>query len=511
MEHYQNINCNKKYQMMILLIISLNYIVNTSIMAGFIYHTHQPVFICNTNESEENSYHICDSGMDVCLLDNKELIQVDETSSLRNWTFRMGLYCDKEYYIPMMMSALFIGGIFSSLTFSQAADKYGRRPVYLILTYINTVVIGLFFIINNPKVMVFLMFTLGMTFQIYTIVPIIISEYMSREYYAIIVTYTNLLYPITGLLIAYFYLHVNNYEVLFGLIFVIGLTSNILAWNYLFESPKWLLSMGKEKEFIEILEKIAKLNGKKEEIELERIKKNYNETNVDLSNYCSEDNELNRKREKNIKQLKLTDVFGRSKFSDRIIVFSLIWLFYGFAFFGLMLNTEKIDIAENFYTNSAIFFIGEFIANLISGYFAQVQGRLITFKLCSIIGGISFIIFQFTTEHYLKTVLLFIASLGISGGFNLCYILTPESFSLRIRSTVGGFFNLLSRMGSLIVPCFTLFVRSGLPIVFGSFVILAGMCSFYLNETMRKDYEEETLSDMEELLIISTLVSEDIE
>jgi hypothetical protein len=173
-----------------------------------------------------------------------------------------------------------------------------------------------------------------------------------------------------------------------------------------------------------------------------------------------------------------------------LIIFSFIWLSYGFVFFGLLLNTERIDVASNFFLNSIVFFIGEFVANLLSGYCAHTMGRLITFKVASIGGGFAFFIFSLLSDSIIKTTFLFLASVGFSAGFNLCYILTPESFTTRVRSTVSGYLNLLSRAGSLMVPGFSILVDKNLPAFLSIIAVSAGLLSFQLEETMNKNLDE---------------------
>jgi hypothetical protein len=156
-----------------------------------------------------------------------------------------------------------------------------------------------------------------------------------------------------------------------------------------------------------------------------------------------------------------------------------------------LLNTEKIDVAANFFLNSIVFFIGEFVADLLSGYCAQSVGRLITFKVASIGGGFSFLIFGLLSNSIIKTTFLFLASLGFSAGFNLCYILTPESFSTRVRSTVSGYLNLLSRAGSLMVPGFSLLVDKNLPAILGIIATSCGFLAFHLDETINKKLDQD--------------------
>jgi OCT family organic cation transporter-like MFS transporter 4/5 len=153
-----------------------------------------------------------------------------------------------------------------------------------------------------------------------------------------------------------------------------------------------------------------------------------------------------------------------------------------------MLNVG--NVGNNIFIDSITTYIGEATAEMISGYLANLYGRLFVLKLCGYLGGVSFLIFEFIDDPRLRSVLIFLTSFGLSGLFNIMYIYSPEVFPTSIRSTVIGFLYLTSRTGALLVPTFSAVVKKT-ALVFGIMSLLSCFLTGYLKESMGCAIEDE--------------------
>ena len=75
------------------------------------------------------------------------------------------------------------------------------------------------------------------------------------------------IYPFMGFMETIFFLTINNWRILFLFTTILHIFATYFILKYLTESPKWLYSKGKINESLEIIKKIADINGKNIEVE----------------------------------------------------------------------------------------------------------------------------------------------------------------------------------------------------------------------------------------------------
>ena len=63
----------------------------------------------------------------------------------------------------------------------------------------------------------------------------------------------------------FFFLTINNFRILFAITAFLSIILTYITFKYFTESPRWLHSMGKRKECLEVFTFIAKVNGKEKE------------------------------------------------------------------------------------------------------------------------------------------------------------------------------------------------------------------------------------------------------
>ena len=332
-------------------------------------------------------------------------------------------------------------------------------------------------------------FTAGLVSYSYSMSTLIITEYLDRRYSGIIMSINNAVFPLTGILLAFFFMFINNWRLLFCITSLITFTSAALAYKYFLESPRWLNSKNKMNECFETFREIAKLNGTEDKYKL------FIEANSNLVKSSSDLNEV----KKGYNLLEITRLKSQRK---KFFLLVYIWFASGFCFYGLILNIEHLG--GDIFLDSIVTFCGEIFSELSSGFLADELGRVIILKSSGILGGVAFILYELTSEPaWLKSVFIFMTSFGFSATFNLIYIYSPESFPTTIRSTVMGFLYLISRFGALLVPSVSAIIPHN-PILFGILSLFSAYCSSLLPETLGVEIPDDVPESKRQFSFLST-------
>jgi MFS family permease len=148
-----------------------------------------------------------------------------------------------------------------SILLSPIPDKYGRASIYKILLTCSFVLhICLLFSFSAVEI-VFLNFLCGVAGYAYSMSTLIITEYIDRKTAGTVMSINNAIFPMSGILCALFFMFINNWRILFGITSLISLLVVLVARKYFLESPRWLNSKNRLLECLQVLKKIAELNG----------------------------------------------------------------------------------------------------------------------------------------------------------------------------------------------------------------------------------------------------------
>ena len=229
-------------------------------------------------------------------------------------------------------------------------------------------------------------------------------------------------------------------------------------------SPKWLLSQRRGKEARQVLEYVAKGNGK----EMPR--------GVLAMPHSNE------------KRTSITDLFRDSKLRWPALVMMLDWMVVSFLFYGLSVVLSALS--NNIYLNFFLLSFAELPANLMAWLMMDWRrlGRVGSLYLTFGIGGIICLVLIFTANiTEAATVLGFGGKLMATAAFAVVYIYPVEFFPTSVASAVVGLSSTSSRLGGVLAPQVILLTSygKGYPfIVFGAFSLLAAAASWTLQETL---------------------------
>ena len=288
---YHAIGENGPFQKITILIVSLGALLATIYPLSYSYLTKLPSFFCHDNSSPNSTIYECKCTKDLCN-SNIEMVK-NPKKSVINWAYDFDLYCSRDYYNDIISSSFFIGAIIGSTTLATLPDKYGRQKIFQILLCLSCFLHFNMFLIQGPFHMIIIFFFGGFFSFVYGMCFCIVSEYLPSSISGTVMGIVNALYPSGGIIIGVFFMYINQWRMLYFLLFILHLGITYLTLRYFTESPIWLNAKGRKDECIQTLEKIAILNGQIPSWE------DYQKSNLDL---LREDSDIN-KKDKNHKNI----------------------------------------------------------------------------------------------------------------------------------------------------------------------------------------------------------------
>ena len=318
--------------------------INSPIEPNNIYYNHSVDF--------NDEY--CDS--------SKYIIKKDQINSLHNWAYKYDLYCGKEkdIYSAAIVISLFLGGTLANIVFETFPDKYGRTKIYKILS-----VFELFLILNlimdfGIIHIIIIMFFIGINLYIFPLLFVIINEFVVDDL-GLIFGIINAFYPLGGILIAFWFMTINDINKLFIVIFISLIIHNYFSFKYLYETPRWLHSQGRKKECLEVLTNVARYNNIEDEWNI------YQKNNHEIIELLGSKKDISFEKYGFFQILKIES--QKYKFIYSLIDFGLS----GVCYFGIVLYLDQMK--GNFFINAILTFFGEIVAELSVGFLMDIYGR----------------------------------------------------------------------------------------------------------------------------------------
>lgn len=205
------------------------------------------------------------------------------------------------------------------------------------------------------------------------------------------------------------------------------------------ESHRWLLSKNRNDEAKTVLEKAARLNGKKI---------SDNAMNILLTSIPRLSNE---KKDVNSKPLFIR-VIKSPVMLRRCCTTPVYWIATTFIYYGLSINS--VSLSGNMYLNYVLTTLIE-----IPGYFTAYLildkiGRKVTLFCGFILCSLCCFAFSFIPNHmYVLSLVLYLTGKFSTGViFTSLYLFTSELYPTRHRHSFLGFSSMLGRIGSVVSP-----------------------------------------------------------
>ncbi|XP_033740880.1 organic cation transporter protein-like isoform X3 [Pecten maximus] len=407
----------------------------------------------------------------------------DETVFTSSFVSEHNLVCDDSSASAYMQVAMHCGSIVGSLFQGFISDRFGRK-----ITFCGSTTI-------------ILLAGMGSAFStniyIFTILRFIQTACSGSVYITAFVLGLEIVGPSkrrwAGILINYFYTA--------GLIILAGIGYWIRHWKYIQiacsapaaiflvywwlipESPRWLISQGKQKEARRIILKIAKSNNREDMLALEQLTDDEDEP---------------------VKKYGMWHLLSTRTMLCRSVIIWANWFVISLTYYGFYFNAG--NLSGDFYLNQLIAGLVEIPATLLLLPLLDTIGRMKLFILGMCVGGVFLLLTGIVeiliSSHVVTVTLAMIGKLGVTVGFSVVYIWAAELFPTPLRSSAMGLGCACSNIGYIMTP-YIVQLTSSVPVLgkalplllFGGLALVASFLTVLLPETTNEHLPETLQSD----------------
>ncbi|XP_044537966.1 solute carrier family 22 member 20-like [Gracilinanus agilis] len=238
------------------------------------------------------------------------------------------------------------------------------------------------------------------------------------------------------------------------------------------ESARWLITHNKLHVAVKTLQKVAWINGQKEEGKKLTPEEIMSHIQEDLETVKSNSHFRTLFRTPGICKITLCIMPG--------------WFAIGFSLYGLILDLQKFGLS--IYLVQLLFALIDFPARLLVAISMSYLGRRFTLIFCAVFSGSMIIIGIFVPEDLaaLRMTLTGLGKGSLAGVISCLFLYTMELYPTEIRQIGMSIGSFSSRFGSLLSPIVFIIgsYSSNLqPLLFGIVPILSAIAASFLIET----------------------------
>ncbi|XP_044150190.1 solute carrier family 22 member 13-like isoform X1 [Bufo gargarizans] len=383
------------------------------------------------------------------------------------------LVCHRKEQNDICQSIYMLGLLIGSLFFGHLADRIGRRPVILIsILMMFAFGLGAAFVTHFYIFMVLRCFVGIAMSGVLINNLVLVAEWVgpSQRAYATITGHT--CFAIGLMVLAGIGYAIRNWRLLQ---IACSAPSALLVFYIWFlpESPRWLLTKGKNEKAKDLLHKAARMNKRE----------------------LSEDILKEVKEQKQTKSGNMIDLFRIPLLRKKTLIMCSVWFVNALVYYGLSLNVGSFGL--DIYATQLIFGAVEIPARLGSIFALQFFGRRLSQSFYLLLGGTVCLITTAIPKELsvVTTVLAVIGKFATASAYSVCYIYAAELFPTIIRQSGVGLCSMAARVAGILAPLIRLMdqYHPSIPMaIYGSAPIIGGLLCFFLPETKGSDLQDNT-------------------
>lgn len=403
----------------------------------------------------------------------------DESIFANTVSSQFNLVCDNAYLNSLGISTYFFGHFFAAIL-SPLADIFGRRIMVVSASTVMFIVNIIMPFSYNAYMFIVLRFLDGTTGMVFYSASFIIGMELvgpSKRLFA--GTLILVVYVFGELLLVFFAYFIRDWRWL-QLTLGIPMVSVLCYWwpEVLPESPRWLLSRGRNDEAVKILRKAAKVN----KVHFEKLPKDFRLE----------------KKDRGLLEI-LKELFHSKKLILRWIIVFLNWFITSALYYGLTLHIGKLggSLYINFTLSSLVELLGYLLCLVMDR-----TGRKPLHLSVMFLSGVAClssafpVLFGDNSHNWIMITLSMVGKLGISAAFGEIYIYTGELFPTVVRSLIMSSCNSGARIGSNTSPfMYNLAegkMKKALPLmIYGVATLIIASLSILLPETKKRKLLEQ--------------------
>ncbi|XP_068980756.1 carcinine transporter isoform X3 [Bombus flavifrons] len=386
------------------------------------------------------------------------------------------LVCDHAIYPTIGLVALNTGGPIGVYLFGTLNDRIGRRLSFF--TCLATLITGGFLtsMSNSFWTWAATRVVVGLTIPAIYQIPFIISlELVGPNYRSFVTVMTCSFYTMGLCMLAGVTYLIRDWRTL-------AITTSapfllyFLYWWLLPESPRWLLAKSRLVEANEVLERLAKVNGK----ELPASFSQKLRQRMMMSRSKSEEERLR-------KGPGVLSLFKTPNMRLKTCLITLNWfannmVYVGLSYYGPALGNEE---HLSFFFSS----LAEIPSYMACWVVMDRWGRRWPLCLSMVLAGVSCIAtVLLSSDAVVTTLILFLLSKSaISASFLIIYPFAGELYPTQLRGVAIGFSAYISGLGLIIIPFVTYLGKENLVlplVILGVVSVIGGLSGLRLPETL---------------------------
>ncbi|NXB08435.1 S226B protein, partial [Cnemophilus loriae] len=387
----------------------------------------------------------------------------------------------KQLAQSIYMAGVLVGGI----VFGGLSDRFGRRSV-LTWCYLQMATMSICASFA-PSFTVYCLFRFltGTAFSGIVLNSASLSlEWVPMQMRALVSTFMGYCYTVGQFVLAGIAFAIPDWRRLQLVVSLPFFGFFLYSW-WMTESARWLVMVGRSQQALRELQKVARINGKKEEgdkLDIETLK-----------SHMEKELTLSRTRH-TVADLVRTPVLRHISFC-----LCFVWFSTGFAYYGLAMDLQNFEF--NIYVVQLIFGAVDIPAKLVSVLSLTYVGRRFTQAVALVLAG-SAILANTLVPRDLRTLRTALAVFGkgcLASSFNCVFLYTGELYPTVIRQTGMGLGNTMARLGSIMAPLVKMAgeLFPALPfIIYGAAPVVSGLVAALLPETRNRALPE-TVEEVE--------------
>lgn len=410
---------------------------------------------------------------------------IDQASIVSEWN----LVCDRATLLSTAEAAFLAGVALGGLVSGILSDRYGRRTTLAIAAILQTI-IG----ISISFVPWFLGYIILRTFLGFVSVSVVFSGFvLSLEVVGGVwrtVSGVSFLFPVSisyAAIAGIAYLIKNRWRILQLTVSLPGILFLLLLWWPITESPRWLLAVGKRKQYYKVLNAAAKMNNRAL----------IEESEEDKRNITGDQNESEEE------SAGIMDLFKTAHMRKNTLCLFVIWFSVYLVYYGLVLNVG--NLGGDLYINSALSGLVEIPALAASILFLVRMGRRWPLCLTLVVGGVACLatltIDANSSYAWVATAFAMLGKLSVSSSNAVMPVFTAELYPTVIRNLGVGASNVSAGIALMLVPYLWNLASMHVCVpmsVLGVFGLVGGLTVLLLPETGNRPLSE-TISEEEEV------------
>ncbi|CAA7043107.1 unnamed protein product [Microthlaspi erraticum] len=403
------------------------------------------------------------------------------------------LICQHKFLVALPSTLFFIGSLFGSGVYGYLADSWFGRKKTLFLSCVLTFVTALAISFSpNVWVYAFLRFANGFFRSgIGSCCIVLATEIVGKKWRGQVGQYGFFFFTLGFLSLPLMaFLERKSWRNLYRIISLLPLGYAVFLLPFAYESPRWLLVKGRNKEAMVVLKQLARRNGRQLPADLSLV--DPIPTRNDQTSSSSES-------------------FWNTKWAvKRIAMVMMAGFGSGFVYYGIQLNAENLNF--NLYLTVAVNALMEFPAVFIGSFLLGVMNRRPLFSNSSYLAGICCLLCALlslqrvtravSVAKWLQLAVEAVGFMASSTAYDVLYVYCVELFPTNVRNFAVSLLRQAFMLGASAAPLLVALGRDSAMmsfLVFGVASVLSGVVSLWLRETRNAPlYETLTQQGKEE-------------